>query len=636
MKPSEGRGTGRLRLGILAVLLSLAGNAAAAWPVLATGANVDESRVQQTFYVDPAHTEAADDDKHGAADLPFATLNYACQIAAKAKDANVGVKIVLAAGTYREAATVPAPPGGKPDTDALLVIEAAEREQAVVDGADTEGWSPSTWKVEGTRWTHPWPFRRNAPARPAAGIPANATGESSRRGDLVFINGTLLRQVNQAADLAPGCFWAMLPVNPSGRRGSAAAGGGQTGTVAVVVPPPETELPGAIIQVGVRPRGLTISGRRNVVVRGLLIQHAAQPDGAGENTAGLWLDRCSNVLVEDVLSQWNDGVGLEILGHGEGAASADFTLRRVRLLHNGGSGLTASSLKNLLAEDCETSFNNFRGDWAGWIDPAGSAGVRLGGVPGVSVSTWRRQQIVGNACHGLWSVEGGTDLTVENSVVRDNGVTGMCIENHHGPVWVKRCVIDGTKNGPGGQNGGAVGAGLSLKSTPDVTLESNVFANNAATQLGIGVGAGKSPLQTERHVYRHNVFYSKDADSSLYRMPDLLHVGSLASYYLTLDSQENCFWNPDKLEMFEGYFYLPVAHAPSVLSKSQASNLEGWQADVQRQVAATDAKARPKIEEGSRWQDPLFVDPAAGDYRVKKASPVAEWDLPSDEAAGGQ
>ena len=208
-------------LSLFVILWLACRGAIAALPAAATGANVDESRVQKTLYVDPAHTEAADDDKHGAADAPFATLSFACEAAARAKDANVGVKIVLATGTYREAATIRPPANGAADSDAPLVIEAAEREQAVIDGADTEGWSPSTWKAEAARWTHPWPFRRGAASHPAAGLPASATGESYRRGDLVFVNGTLLRQVNAAADLAPGSFWEMLPVPNGGRRGNA-------------------------------------------------------------------------------------------------------------------------------------------------------------------------------------------------------------------------------------------------------------------------------------------------------------------------------------------------------------------------------------------------------------------------------
>ena len=435
---------------------------AATLPVPATGANVDEGRVTKILYVDPAHTEAADDGKHGTADAPFGTLGFACEAAAELKDANMGVKIILAAGTYREEAVIRPPRAGAADTDAPLIIEAAEREQAVIDGADTEGWSPSTWKVDGARWTHPWPFRRGAVARPSAGVPAvGANAESYRRGDLVIVNGVLLRQVNTAADLAPGSFWAMLPVPNGGRHGNTVST--NVGTAAVVQPPEDTEAAGSIIQVGVRAHGLTITGRRNVVVRGLLIQHAADPGGAGERTAGLVLDGCTNVLVEDVLSQWNDGAGLLISGRGMGiSASGDFTLRRVRLLHNGGSGLEAAGGRNLLAEDCETSFNNFRGDWAGWVDPQGPAAVKAEGIQG---STWRRQHVIGNVCRGLWWTAGSTDVTVEESVVRDNCVSGVCVENNAGPVAIRRCLVAGTKSTPSVRDNLVAAAGLLLVGT---------------------------------------------------------------------------------------------------------------------------------------------------------------------------
>ncbi len=603
------------RLALLAVLLLAGRDVTATLPITATGANVDESRVTQILYVDPAHTEAADDDKHGLADLPFATFNYACQTAAKAKDANVGVKIVLAAGTYRETGIIPAPPDGKPDTDAPLVIEAAEREQAVIDGAETEGWSPSTWKAEGARWTHPWPFRRNAPAHP---VP---TSESYRRGALVFVNGVLLRQVNAVAELAPGCFWEPVPIAAGGRK-KTAAGGGNEPLLAVVEPPPDTELPGAILQVGVRSRGLLINGRRNVVVRGLLIQHAAAPTGEGEKTAGLVLEGCSNVLVEDALCQWNDGSGLEILGRAGGPASEDYTLRRVRLLHNGGSGFHVANLKNLLAEDCETSFNNFRGDWAGWIDPQGPAGGKIEEVRG---STWRRQHVVSNACRGLWWAGGNTDVAVEDTVVRDNFITGICIENDPGPVQLRRCLVAGTK-GPPSAGGNAVGcAGMSLSGTPDVTLESNVVADNSGTQLSLGESSPKPITRDERQSYHHNVFYSADPEKSLCRMPvannepkpeaDAIHPEP--------DSRENCFWNPAKAEVLVSYIYSAATRKAGALCTSRGFNLEGWQTTLQK-------------EAGSLWQDPLFVAPAEGDYRLKATSPVKDWDLPSDEGSAGQ
>ncbi len=610
---------------LLVVVLPVCGGTL---PVPATGANVDESRVTKILYVDPAHTEATDDNKHGTADAPFATLAFACDAAARAKDANVGVKIVLAAGTYREAAEIHAPASGVADTDAPLVIEAAEREQAVLDGADTEGWTPSTWKPDGPHWTHPWPFRRSVSGRPPAGLPPGATGESSRRGDLLFVNGVILRQVNAAADLAPGCFWGMPPpVNAGGRRGAATVGGSAAGPVAVVQPPEDTELAGAIIQVGVRARGLMITGRRNVVVRGLLIQHAADPadpGGTGERAAGFVIDRCANVLVEDVLSQWNDGTGLLIAGRDGAPGGGDITLRRVRTLHNGGSGLAVFNVKNLLVEDSESSFNNFRGSWAGWIDPQGVAGVKAEEVGG---STWRRQHAVGNACRGLWWAGGNTDVTVEDAVVRDNAITGMFLEDNPGPVRMRRCLVAGTKAPPGTTpDNTPFCAGLAVAGTPDLTLESNVFADNAGTQFGLTDSTGKaSAPHAARHIYRHNVFASADADASLYRAPaaDGEAKSGWSLYYATLDSRDNCFWNPARPEGFDSYVARVAGRKTGALFASRLSRLEDWQAASQK-------------EAGSLWEDPRFVDPAEGDYRLKKTSPVLEWELPTEEAVEGQ
>ena len=369
------------------------------------------------------------------------------------------------------------------------------------------------------------------------------------------------------------------------------------------------------------------------MVRGLLIQHAAEPGGAGEETAGLVIENCANVLVEDVLSQWNDGVGLMVSG--AGGFRTDFTLRRVRLLHNGGAGLYVFNVQNLLAEDSETSFNNFRGDWAGWIDPDGPAGTKFARVQG---STWRRQHVIGNACRGIWCAGGNTDVTVEDGAVRDNLLSGLRSGDNPGPMLVRRCLVVGTKGHPSVRDNAPFSAGLSLAGTPDVTLESNVVANNAATQLDLGDAPGKPPLRAERHVYRHNVFYSGDAGASLYRMPvsESAAKPRFAFYYETLAAGENCFWTPAKLEMFEGYFYRGGNRRAAAVYTSTAVKLDEWQSAAQKETGHPSDALGPRIEGGSLWQDPLFVDPAEGDYRLKPSSPVADWDLPNDEAGAGQ
>ncbi len=571
----NGRGSHRvsLRPNLLAGLMLGATGACAAGtlPVLATGANVDESLVAKTYHVDAANADAADDDKHGTSDAPFATVSYACQTAERDKDHHVGVKVLIAAGTYRETVEIHSPTDGVPDTDAPLVIESAERGQAVIDGADTGGWTPSTWKVEGANgWTHAWPFRRNqaqqaARVRTLAAVaaPPSASGAAYRRGDLVFVNGVLLRQVNRREDLAPGCFWGRAPVAATVRREksvSAPAVAPDAEAAVFVQPPEDTPLDGAIIQVGIRDHGLVIRGRRNVVVRGLLLQHAAAPV-EGDTAAGLWLDGCSNVLVEDVYSQWNDGAGCVITGRTTGPASVDFTLRQVHLLHNGGSGLAASNIGNLLVEDGEACFNNFRGEWADWIDPTDAAGIKTTSVRG---STWLRLRAIGNTCRGIWWDGGNANVTLEDGTIRDNATGGLLMENDPGPVLMRRCLVAGTKARPEINGKTTWPAGVSIAATPDVTLESNVVAGNAGAQLALwdapaaSKGTSVRPeLRPERHRYRHNVFYGADANEPVYSLPspDAAGKHDRSPYYDTLDTSGNCFWNP----VLDQWF-LPARH----------------------------------------------------------------------------
>ena len=74
--------------------------------------------------------------------LPFLTLKHALDAAVRDKDANIGARVIIAPGTYRESIDIPAPANKAADTDAPLVIEAAERDQTIIDCADTAGWEP--------------------------------------------------------------------------------------------------------------------------------------------------------------------------------------------------------------------------------------------------------------------------------------------------------------------------------------------------------------------------------------------------------------------------------------------------------------------------------------------------------------
>ena len=456
-------------------------------------------------------------------------------------------------------------------------------------------------------------------------MPPNPAYES---GKLIVVNGGVLREVNTLADLQPGTFWIKwaVPAPVPSRYGAPIPPPDEAGGSSVIIFPPEdAKLADAIIQVGTRAAGLVIDGRRNVVVRGLVVEHTAAPAGT---SLGVNIVHCTNVLVEDVLSQWNDGFGL-LVGHG-----SDVTLRRVKSLHNGTTGLAVADGRNVLAEDGEASFNNFRGEWAGTVEPFRPAGIIAQQVAG---STWRRQRAVSNAGRGMWFVE-DSHLDVEEAVVRDNVISGLLLDSCGGPTLVRRSIVVGTTLPQGVVEHGTEPAAVSTDACPDVTFDSNVIVANTAPGLGLRDSLpGAAPftnrrtgpvtvLRSERHRLHHNLVVGMEASQMLTDWPATDRLGSIdfTRFFVTLDLDENCFWNPAATEVF-GTYDKADAHRAGM-------NFDGWLAFLAARAGGGSAATPPKVI----WQDPAFVDPGEGDYRLRENSPVKEWNLLVDDNFAGQ
>jgi hypothetical protein len=115
-----------------------------------------EERVDEILYVDRSHPQASDQNS-GNQILPFRTISKAAAVAAANNSRNVGTKILIAAGIYRE--TIDLPKTGR-ETEAPIIFEAAG--EVIVSGSDVwTGWQRATGD---NVWVHAWPYRWGLPA----------------------------------------------------------------------------------------------------------------------------------------------------------------------------------------------------------------------------------------------------------------------------------------------------------------------------------------------------------------------------------------------------------------------------------------------------------------------------------------
>lgn len=578
-------------------------------PQMATGARVDESKVTRTFHVDNRHARAADDRTHGADGAPFKTLAYGLAVAADAHDKGIGVKVVVGDGTYREAVSVRAPATNAVRT-APLVIQARNAGRAIVSGSDTAGWEGATWTKQGDDYTHAWPFRRPLMPKSRFGSP-EVPHEGMRRAELIFVNNQCLQQVTAREDLRPGRFFVATD-NSAAKI--------TTGPV-TVRPPKNVDLASATIEVTTRDRALALSKRDNIVIRGLVFQHVTEFVDSNW-PVGLWLNQCSNTLVEDVTVQWNNANGLGYSGSQKAPWTQNITLRRVRMNHNGGNGLFGWFAKNVLVEDSETSHNSFRLRWANHVEGWGSGGFK---VMRTHVTTYRRHRSINNHSTGMWWDADNSHITAEHCVMRGNYIRGMFVEYGPGPVLVRDCVITRTQSARTYDPVHERPAALSISTTPDVTLERNLVYDNDVPQFGLwdlvrrrdapnfetGQVDDSRPL---RHHYRNNVFVAKRFGQTIWNIPLVVDKTPLDFYFETLDSQNNLFFHPERTHVFGNF---------------RRNAYEGEQHSLGEWRALVASLTKTPQEVGSLWQNPRFADPDNGNFQPLPDSPIAGWNLPT-------
>jgi hypothetical protein len=475
---------------------------------------VDENAVSQNIYVNPAFAGASDSNP-GTELLPVKTLKGAAKIINKNIKENIGTKVILYPGIYRERIQIIS----NQKENAPLIFEAKESGSVIISGSDLwEDWQQypqnkniytHSWLDDGGLADNPWPDRIEVP-------------EISRRKEIIFVNGKLLRQRLSLNELTPGSFYVS-----------------EEKDTIFIYPELETNLETSQIEVGTRNRLLFTKGVNNLVLRGLKFQHSNDYMKAA---VAIFLGK--NVLVENCELLWNNSDALNI------AKSENVIVRKVTANHNGIRGVAGHKLKNAYYEDVENSYNNWRGDWGKFYswDP----GHKFMFTRNL---TFRRYKAVGNMAAGLWLDTDNSNVWIDEAEICDNFHTGLYLEaSHH--ILVTNSKICHNRGNPESlfHHPGIFGS-----TSSHVTLENNVICGNDRSQIKVQVvkhyGARvipnwetgeEYPLTSRDWVLRNNIIVGEKADQML-----IFFEPNTEGFKDNLISEGNIWYNPENQQVFQ-------------------------------------------------------------------------------------
>ena len=572
------------------------------------GAQIEESKIQQTIHVNINHSDASDSNS-GLRENPLKTFKAALEKAKGHLRKGEGTKIVIHPGVYREGELViDGKSLGSAARDALLIIEGTEKGQVILSGSKV--WQPDTWKKTqqgGTvYYEHDWPYD--------FGNDGGAWGKHgpkkviAHRSEMVFINGQPLKQVllekydYSWPDSSGGkgkhqYIGFDAPKNVLKPNTFGVAELDENGNKIYIRPQEGIDFSQAKIEVATKQFLLRFFHMENVVLRNLSFQHSNSIIGVPGAAVmfGPWYGknefRSSNILIEDSDFRWNNGRGLSLIN------TKNVTLRRNTANYNGFAGIIVGTLMNAVWEDNETSFNNwrgYRGDFVSWA---------IGGVKihNTRNGVFRRHQSIGNMTRGLWFDNGNENILIEDLTAIHN-IQGLFLEISLGPFIVRNALLADDQK-----------VNFLIASATNISLENSIiygvnggdpvrfgsaprtFSDKVGEILGENNGQ-KIPISLGKTQFRNNVIIAKGKEQALMFQGG----GNLGIYrkFLQQDyvGSDNLYWAPQEKVFGIGF------------QRNRMTDIQGWSDFTE--------------EKNYQWQNPSFADAENYDFRLNKESPL--------------
>ncbi len=382
-------------------------------------------QADRTIHVFPSRSNASDEND-GAASAPVVTLARAVALTQDSLNAGTATRILIGPGQYAGQIAFSASTLNETGRRTPLIIEGAGVGQTTLSRLVAEyrdiSYAADTWRPVNDRaniYAHDWPHSQ----APYAGPWANDYGQPfqnlATRGELIAINGRVLMPVNLER-----IVWADSD-GKKGKPGTLAFRGIEQGgldkldtpyTFMVASDPNAPDhlrnrifirLPEGMdiaeTDIRIAPPGaaITITNKVNVVVKDLSVQHSA----GNMLTAGLDINSCQNVVLENIDASWNNGCGVGI------SRVTNAMVLDVTASNNGYKGLRGNYLNHVMFDRLTAAHNNWRGlrgGWTGWD----AAGFKMGGNSHDILL--RNAVFVGNHTGGLWLDVFCTDVMIES------------------------------------------------------------------------------------------------------------------------------------------------------------------------------------------------------------------------------
>lgn len=391
-------------------------------------ANVTENQTAY-LYVD---AQKGSDGNSGTSSLPLKTIQAAINKANTNNQKSIGTKVIINAGVYREFVNVPAI---SKQTNATMTLQAATTGTAVIAGSDVL----TDWTAEDGNpsiYAHGWTYNFGACAVPAGWSGSFAT--VALRTEMIFVNNIPLTQVMSYGDMRAGTFY----VN-------------EAYDVIHVWPPAGTNMQTAVVEAAVRPQTLNVQGRSNVVLRGVVLRHAA----TCINKSGATITNSSNMLIDQVQAVWNNWAGLAV------SSSSNITVQNSIASYNGGAGFEGYADQNALYSFNESDYNNWRGAQAALYD-WGMGGTKLMLMRNTTVQDHFSYN---NQAQGLWFDTDNKNITINNATLSGNVLASLQLEANEGPIALTNSTLCSS------------GGGVNVINTEKLTIKDNTFYNNSGS-----------------------------------------------------------------------------------------------------------------------------------------------------------